>query len=113
MTNIKFWVVTKGQPSAPRVPIGAGFSSSPVRFRLSSSSCSSIVFCFLFLEIGGGGGGPVLAPPEVVFVRVPLYDLVMFPLLGGDCDRSEMEVMRGCVAATDLRWGWWWRLRRT
>jgi hypothetical protein len=42
-----------------------------------------------------------------------------FTCLDGECDGSEMEVTRGVVvamdlmvAATDLRWVWWRRLRR-
>ncbi|MCI70600.1 hypothetical protein A2U01_0091863, partial [Trifolium medium] len=29
---------------------------------------------------------------------------VLVPLLGGDCDGSEIEVMMGVVVAMDLRW---------
>jgi hypothetical protein len=42
-------------------------------------------------------------------VRVLIVLCFWFMRLDGECDRSEMEVMKGVVVATTLRWVWWLR----
>ncbi|MCI31870.1 hypothetical protein A2U01_0053082, partial [Trifolium medium] len=67
-------------------------SSAPVASVRILGGGGRILFWFMFSLLG------------FCFVVVVAFCCVMFPLFGGDCDGSEVDVMGGGVVAIDLRW---------